>query len=341
MKTITKIGIALSLMISSLTHAQVNETFDSFTLTPNFYYQDNSGTDWKSSLTKPMSFEYGFESGTWTSGSVYTNIHDTTNLTVSNLYACASYTAYDGNNYATVKDSAMIYLENTPTFLNKVSGFFITNTAYVKNVLKNGNATCRKFGDTTGTGWGATTPQGTYPDWLRLTVFGYYNGVQSPNFVEFYLADYALAGTANDYIVSNWRYVNCISIGFVDSLQLILTSTDKNSLYKMKTPGYFSIDHFTTTNNVGINELENVVNVTVSPNPTSQNLIISYALISSSLLNITVFDISGKEVIRNRTEQNQVGPNQMQIETEKLEAGIYFLNISDGVSSKKIKFIKL
>ncbi len=341
MKTSAKIGIALSLIISNLTHAQVTETFDSFTLTPNFYYQDNNGTDWKSTPTKPISFEYGFENATWSSGSVYTNIHDTTNLTLSNLYACATYTAYDGNNYATVKDSAMIYLENTPTFLNKVSGFFITNTAYVKNVLKNGNATCRKFGDTTGTGWGATTPQGTYPDWFKLTISGYYNGTQNPNIVEFYLADYTPAGTANDYIVSNWRYVNCIPIGFVDSLDLILTSTDKTGNYKMKTPGYFNIDHFTTTNNVGLNELENIVNVTISPNPTNQDLTINYALISASLLNISVFDISGKEVIKHHTQQNQIGPNQLQLNTADLEAGIYFVNMSNGASSKKIKFIKL
>ena len=114
----------LSLMLSYITQAQVTESFESYTLTPNFFYQDNNGTDWRPSTTKPMTFEYGWENNTWTSGSVYTNIQDTINVTTSNLYACASYTAYDGNNYVTVKDSAMIYLENTPTFLNKVSGFF-------------------------------------------------------------------------------------------------------------------------------------------------------------------------------------------------------------------------
>lgn len=340
MKILLKIAVVIGIMLSNVGKAQITETFDTFTLTPNFFYQDNNGTDWRSSLTKPIAFEYGWKNGAWSSGTVYTNIKDTTDLTLSNIYASCTYTAYDGSNYATVKDSAVIYLENSPSFLNKVSGFFVTNTAYVKNILKNGNANCRKFGDTTGTGWGNSTAQGAYPDWYKLTVYGYKNGIQNPNFVEFYLADYRLNGTANDYIVSNWRYVNCISIGFVDSLKIIMRSNDVYINGKMKTPGYFSIDHFTTTNNVGINELENATNITISPNPTTQNITINYSLLSDISLNIKVIDISGKEVITTQTS-TQTGNNTLQLTTQNLEAGIYFLNISDGQSSKNIKFIKL
>lgn len=331
----------LSIMLSHVTQAQVTESFESYTLTPNFFYQDNNGTDWRPSSAKPMTFEYGWENGMWRSGSVYTNIHDTTNVTASNIYAAATYTAYDGNNYATVKDSAMIYLENTPTFLNKVSGFFVTNTTFVRNALKNGTATSRKFGDTTGTGWGSSTAQGAYPDWYKLVVYGYKDGNLNPNTVEVYLADYRPVGTANDYIVKDWRYINCIAVGFVDSIQLILESSDVTINGKMKTPGYFSIDRFTTTNNVGINELENIVDITLSPNPTSQNLNINYSTISQSDLSITIHDISGKEVIVTNSIQNNVGPHQLTLETKTLDAGIYFVNISNGISSKKIKFIKL
>lgn len=332
--------MVLGMMLSYITHAQVTESFESYTLTPNFFYQDNNGTDWKPSATKPMSFEYGWENGAWRSGSVYTNIQDTIDVTASNLYACASYTAYDGTNYVTVKDSAMIYLENTPTFLNKVSGFFITNTTFVKNAIKNGTATSRKFGDTTGTGWGSIYAQGGYPDWYRLTVFGYKDGNLNPSYAQIYLADYRPAGTANDIIVDDWRYINCVAVGFVDSLQLILESSDTDVNGAMRTPGYFSIDRFTTTNNVGINELENIVNITLSPNPTSRNLNINYSTISESELSIDAYDISGKKVISNQVFQNHIGPHEQTLETEALEAGIYFVNISNGISSKKIKFIK-
>ncbi|MES2515152.1 MAG: DUF4465 domain-containing protein [Bacteroidota bacterium] len=342
MKKAKQITLAISIIFSIVVKAQVvNETFDTFTLSPNSYYQDSSGANWRSSATIPVSFEYGWKNGLWTSGSVYTNIKDTLNLTTSNMLAAATGIAKNGANYVTVKDSAKIYLENSPTFLNKISGFFITNTAYVKNIVKNGDATHRKFGDTTGTGWGGSTAQGGYPDWLKVTVFGYHNGSQNPNYIDFYLADYQSTGTANDYIVDDWYYINCINVGFVDSIQLIMSSSDKTSNYKMKTPGYFCIDHFTTTNNVGINELDNVVNIKISPNPTNQNLVLDYALISSSVLNISVFDISGKEVIKNHTQQDKIGHNQLLLNTEALEAGIYFLNVSNGTSNKKIKFIKL
>jgi hypothetical protein len=341
MKNKTKIIMILSLMLSYITQAQVTESFESYTLTPNFFYQDNNGTDWRPSTTKPMTFEYGWENNTWTSGSVYTNIQDTINVTTSNLYACASYTAYDGNNYVTVKDSAMIYLENTPTFLNKVSGFFITNTTFVKNAIKNGTATSRKFGDTTGTGFGTFYGQGNYPDWLKLTVFGYKNGNLNPGYVQIYLADYRPSGSANDIIIDDWRYINCIAVGFVDSLQLILESSDTDVNGAMRTPGYFCIDRFTTTNNVGINELENIVNITLSPNPTNQNLNLNYSTISESELIFNVYDISGKNVISNQPGQNHVGPHQHTLNTETLEAGIYFVKVSNGISSKTIKFIKL
>lgn len=58
MKNKTKIIIILSLILSYITQAQVTESFESYTLTPNFFYQDNNGTDWRPSTTKPMTFEY-------------------------------------------------------------------------------------------------------------------------------------------------------------------------------------------------------------------------------------------------------------------------------------------
>jgi hypothetical protein len=342
MKKVLHITFILAIMLPTFAKAQVvYETFDTFTLTPNSFYQDSTGANWNSGAGSLVSFEYGWKNNAWTSGSVYTNIKDTVNLTSSNLLGASTGFAKSGSNYATIKDSATIYLQNSPTFLNKISGFFITNTTYVKNIIKNGDATHRKFGDTTGTGWGATVAQGNYPDWLKVSVFGYYNGVQNPTHVDFYLANYQPAGKANDYIVDDWYYINCINVGFVDSIKLIMSSSDKTSNFKMKTPGYFCIDNFTTINNVGIEELDNIVNIQIFPNPATQNLNISYAMISSSVLTISVCDISGKEVIKHQAEQNKIGPNQLQLNTEALEAGIYFLNLSNGTANKKIKFIKL
>ena len=45
MKNKTKIIMILSLMLSYITQAQVTESFESYTLTPNFFYQNNNGYD--------------------------------------------------------------------------------------------------------------------------------------------------------------------------------------------------------------------------------------------------------------------------------------------------------
>ena len=138
----------------------------------------------------------------WESGTAYTNKKDTTDGTFTNLYSSAAFGAYNGNNYATSQDGAIISFSNTTT---QVSGFFITNTTYAWKTIKNGNAFSRKFGDTTGTNSGGLYPQGGYPDYFKLVVFGYRGGVKNADSAQFYLADYRFISSSSDYIVKNWQ----------------------------------------------------------------------------------------------------------------------------------------
>lgn len=331
-------SIVLSIMMALSVTAQVTESFDSFTLTPNSFYQDVNGTDWKTSPTSPLLFSYGSSGTTWTSGFAYTNMKDTIDGTATNLYGAMTYTPFDGSNYVTVKDSAVLKLENNSSFVNTVSGFFITNTTYGYKTMKNGNASCRKFGDTTGTFTGDTAAQGEYPDWLKVVVFGYRHGAVIADSIQFYLADFRAPGTANDYIIRDWRYVNCTHLGYSDSLQLIMRSSD-NGPTGMNTPGYFSIDRLTTVNTINVSELENITGIASYPNPAGKDLFINYTAKTGSELEITVFDIYGKTI----TKQNQqalAGDNNLHLDTEALQAGVYVIELSTNSSSKKIKFIK-
>jgi hypothetical protein len=61
---------------------------------------------------------------------------------------------------------------------------------------------------------------------------------------------------------------------------------------------------------------------------------------TTSALSINVYDISGKN-LQNNTIQTAIGENQVKINTELYEAGIYFIELNDGFAPKKIKFIKL
>lgn len=332
------IGLTLNILLSGIIKAQVTESFDTFTLTPNSFYQDVNGADWKSSPASPMIFGYDFSGGSWAGGFSYTNMKDTVDGTAANLYAAASYTAFDGSNYATGQNNAVIKLPNSSSFLNNVSGFFVTNTTHVWKTLKNGNATCRQFGDTTGTFTGDTASQGEYPDWLKLVIFGYKNGNRLSDSVEFYLADYRKPGTLQDYIIKDWRYVNCRKFHYVDSLVFVMRSSD-NGITGMNTPGYFSIDRFTTTNAISVPELENITGITIYPNPADKNISINYSAKTDEELHITVFDIYGKAIIK-QSQLAFAGNNKTALDTESLKAGIYFMELSNDASSKKIKFVK-
>lgn len=337
-QTITKkLALIFGLAATLQTQAQVTvETFDTFTLSPNSYYKDTVANSWQTSQAE---FQYDWSgtsgSGYWKTGAAYTNVQDSSNGTYTNLYGSITKGAYSGNNYVTIQDPAMIKIKN----LSVVSGFFITNTTFAWKTIKNGNQFSRKFGDTTGTGSGATIPQGQYPDWFLLKVVGYRNGVVANDTVKFYLADYRPAGTANDYAIKNWQFVNCTALGIVDSIRFHLSSSD-NSFGFMNTPSYFCIDNFTTNTTVGIHELESITNISLFPNPATDKLFVSYTTEKPQALSIRITDVTGKEVMQTPL-QGVAGPNLLPLDVATLENGAYFITISDGTSSKTTRFIKI
>ena len=333
-KTITKLAVALSLAATITTHAQT-VSFETFTLSPNTFYQDLASTDFSNN---GVTFRYGWNTafgGYWESGSAYTNSSDTVNGTYTNLYGAITGQAFGGNNYATVQSGAIIAFSNTTTAVN---GFYVTNTTYAWKEIKKGGFG-RKFGDTTGTYSNPPIAQGEYKDWFKLSVLGYRNGVELTDTVHFYLADYTAAGTANDYVIKNWQYVNCLSLGQVDSIKFEMTSSDNNS-FGMKTPAFFSIDNFVIQSTVGLNELTTATHLNVFPNPTSTDAFLNIESTTENNLSIIITDISGKEINKSNIITS-IGKNQLPLNTEALESGIYFIKVSNETSSKTIKFIKL
>ncbi len=331
-KTFTKLAIALTIATTLNSQAQTTVSFDTFTLSANSYYQDNSGADFSSGVAN---FQYDWQ-GYWANGTAYTNVNDTVNGTYTNLYGAITGTSFSGTNYATTQSGAVISFSNNTT---AVHGFYVTNTTYAWKVIKSGNAFSRAFGDTTGTNSAPSIPQGTYPDWFKLSVLGYRSGTQLTDTVHFYLADYRAAGTTNDYIVKNWQYVNCISLGQVDSIKFEMTSSDTSGIY-LNTPAFFSMDNFVTQSTVGVEELSNATNLSLFPNPANQYAILNYESNLVTELNVTISDITGKE-IQHQSTQTSVGNNTLNLNIEALESGVYFVSIRDSKNSKNIKLIKL
>ena len=69
------------------------------------------------------------------------------------------------------------------------------------------------------------------------------NYTRNGSVVEFYLADYRFDDNAQDYIVSDWAWVDLTGLGVVYGLEFALSSSDVGN-WGMNTPAYFAMDSF-------------------------------------------------------------------------------------------------
>lgn len=92
-----------------------------------------------------------------------------------------------------------------------------------------------------------------------------------------------------------------------------------------------------TVNVVGIEELTNVRELNVYPNPASTELNISLNLISNEKINLNLTDMSGR-VVRTVQMNASAGSNQHSFNLSDVAAGIYNLNIQSGgrTATKKV-----
>lgn len=327
-QTITTLTLFVLTFFKLSINAQTQTvTFDNFSLPVNSYFLNSHDTLFRDGA---VTFRYGAGFGFWLSGTAYTNVKDTSDGTFNNLYGCAAYNSFSGNNNATVQNGAIITFSTNSTL---VSGFYITNTTYAWKTIKNGDSFSRKFGDTTGTHSGGSIAQGEYPDWFKVLVRGYRGGNLLTDSIEFYLADYRAAGTVNDYIVKNWQFVNCSSLGVIDSLTFELKSSDVGQ-FGMNTPAFFSIDDLTITQNpVGIAEISKTNELAVYPNPSRGNVKIPHKTTGI----VSVYNLQG-EIVLQHTFTN---PDSVtELETGILPNGIYIVELNSGNTVSRTKFVK-
>jgi hypothetical protein len=207
--------------------------FEDLILNPNTYWNGSSGAGSFTSggVTFPNSYDTAY--GSW-EGFAYSNVQDSTTPGWGNQYAARPGTGYNGSaNYAV---GYQPYFGNFEISLGGISNFagrglHVANTTYVALDMQNGSGFSKKFGGT----------NGAAADWFRLTVRGLL-GDSETGAVDFYLADFRFANSANDYILSSWAFVDLTALGNVDKIRFALTSSD-NSSYGMNTPAYFALDN--------------------------------------------------------------------------------------------------
>jgi hypothetical protein len=186
--------------------------------------------------------------------------------------------------------------------------------------MKNGDSFAKKFG-------GAS---GNDPDWFKITAKGYLNGAMKADSSVVYLADFRFANNTLDYIVGDWQWFNTVNLGQVDSIKFFMYSSDVGS-FGINTPLYFSIDNFTTTDNVvGLAEHGSSLQASLFPNPFLNDIVVQVNTGEEYDLKIT--DIAGKEVY------SETNKNNPRTDLSFLQHGIYFaeIKVSDQKIIKKI-----
>ena len=206
---------------------------------PDFYW---NGSDLSGGFMSDYAFFNNNYNSAWSSwsGFAYSRVNDTNTVGWGNQYAVISGTDVDGDGtYAVAFDASWeeqdIITLPSPSY---IKGFYINNTTYAAlYILNGGGDDDKKFG---GSG-------GDKEDWFKITVTGKDTGGNMLGSVEFYLADYRFANNNEDYIVTDWTWLDLSSIGAnVSTLHFTLSSSDNNE-GGMVTPSYFALDELSVT----------------------------------------------------------------------------------------------
>ncbi len=320
--------LGLVLSIQNI-NAQTVSDFENLTLSPNTYWDgsDMSGTHVNKKFSTVFTsgdanyinvFDTTFGApGYWLSGFAYSNMTDSTTSGSGNRFSArAGSGANSSSNYIASQNNSTIVLTGAAAN-NTVKGLYITNSTYAANSMRDGDAFAKQFG-------GAS---GNDADWFLLTIKGYTGGNLTTDSVDFYLADYRFSNNAQDYIVKDWQWVDLTSLGNIDSVYFVLTSSD-NGTFGMNTPGVFCLDNF-NDQSVGINEFIVENNFNFYPNPVQNILNVKSEEIITSL---SIIDITGKELLN----QSNFSTNTIQVDLSSLKQGVYFIRVNN-VTQRFIK----
>jgi hypothetical protein len=253
----------------------------------------------------------------WMSGFAYSNMTDTINPAYTNMYSARPGSGYHSSNYAVVWEQRNVVHLRGAAVGKPVKGFYGTNSTYAYYSMRDGD--------------GFTLPfSATNQDWAKITIRGFLNGQPTADSVEFYLADFRSADSADHYIVKDWRWVDLSSLGGVDSLEFLWSASDIGK------PMYFCMDDFTTFENyepLGASSVP-VLAAKVYPNPATTQLFVERT--GEDVTAVWLFDAGGRVVA-----QYPVTEKVTAIPTASLPAGSYILVLQgEGGTKASVRFQK-
>lgn len=109
------------------------------------------------------------------------------------------------------------------------------------------------------------------------------------------------------------------------------------SYYRLKQTDYDGKYSYSDIQSVEINK--SFGNITVFPNPVKRNGTLSFDSGTPGKVQIEVYDLSGRLVLED-TYSTKKGMNSLELNTESLKDGMYFLLLDNEVEKTTVKFIK-
>ncbi len=202
-----------------------------------------------------------------------------------------------------------------------VEGLYVTNSTYAYYAMLEGDAFSKRFGGETGDD----------PDFFLLTVKKYLDGAPGADSVDFFLADYRFLDNKEDYLVSQWTFLDLSVLGRADSLLFTLRSSDVGA-FGMNTPAYFCVDNIrTAAGTTSTGALAAAPAIRVFPNPTADFLFLEWEEARDT--HLALYDLQGRRLLETRLT---TGRNR--IDLRRLPRGIYVLQLPGraGWSSRRV-----
>ncbi len=325
-KNITTCIMSLTFVTTAFSQNIVCD-FDTLTLPADSFWNgsDNTGGFTVENAYFPNTYDTIWDF--WSSGWAYSNRVDSSTIPVDfSNYLQYMYNAKTGKgynnspNYLIGQQHATIHLQGSSKG-KPVIGLFITNTTYAYNVIKFGNSFSKPFGG----------PSGNDPDFFRLSIHAWLNGVKSNDSAVVFLADYRQNNNALDYIIKDWVYVPLEVLGGADSIQFNLFSTDTGA-FGMNTPAFFAVDQVVLADPAYSVEEHIKSEFKIYPNPVKDEL---YIISNDQNMFAEIFDISGKLI------QSEYVGNTKSISTKALIEGVYYISIRSNTHKLTQAFIKI
>jgi hypothetical protein len=92
----------------------------------------------------------------------------------------------------------------------------------------------------------------------------------------------------------------------------------------------------------GINDLDLVNNVSVYPNPFSNNAQVNFNLVEAGVVSLEVYNVLGSKVISENLGEKTTGAHTTSISAQGLDAGVYMVNllVEGSIFSTRVSIAK-